>query len=477
MSQRIEHLSLKGVRVFSAAGDIVAPLDLTLKPGIPLTIVGETGSGKSLLAQALIGNLPSELNVSGELWLGSTCYPLAERQQRALWGSTLATLPQEPWSALDPTMTCLPQVAETGVYARDLAWAEARESAKQRLADTGVSDAINRYPHTLSGGMAQRVAFAAASLAEAPVLLADEPTKGLDEPRKLQIIELLRAHVRKGGLLLTITHDLDVVKALSGDLAILYQGEIVEQGRADDILAAPRSEYGKALVAADPHTWPNLAPKPHAKAQMLAWARGLGKSRGGKTLFEDLSFSLSEGEVLGISGPSGCGKSSLGDILLGALRPDKGAIGLASHITPFGRQKLFQDPPSAFAGTVPLGAAIGHVAKRHGKTCKDIEALLEELHLSPELLARRPNAVSGGELQRLALLRLMLAEPQLLFADEPTSRLDLITQFDVIKLLLKQVQSGRMGLIIVSHHPQLIAAISHKTLDLGGAAALQTKGD
>lgn len=188
-------LELHDLRVTDGRTPLVEVDALTLEAGRPLTIVGESGSGKSLLAHAVMGTLPAELDVTGRMVLDGTAHDLADTAgRRALWGQRFALLPQEPALALNPTMRVRGQVAE-GVRGFRAGRTEAFRRADEALTGLGLAHAARSYPHTLSGGMAQRVAYAAATIGGAAFLIVDEPSKGLDEPSVDRLADLLAAHV------------------------------------------------------------------------------------------------------------------------------------------------------------------------------------------------------------------------------------------------------------------------------------------
>lgn len=461
-------LSVDGASVSAASGEIVAPVSFSLKAGRPFTILGETGSGKSLLVQAIIGLLPQGLAATGSLTIDGQTLSLAEPKLfRKLWGRTVGVLPQEPWLALDPTMVALDQVAEGHRYLGRLDEDEAVSAARTDLEALGVLDAEAKLPGQLSGGMAQRVAFAAARAGGARIIIADEPTKGLDVSRRDEVIALLMQEVQAGGTVLTITHDLALARQMGGDLVVMLEGKIIEVGEVADVLASPSHDYTQRLIAAEPENWAQRASAVRDDADPILIASCLKKVRGGKLLFDGQEIALRPGEIVGITGPSGSGKSSFGDVLLGLLKADAGEVIRLPQASAVRYQKLYQDPPSAFPQKITLGEAIADLIRLHTLDGGRVGPLMERLRLSPVLLTRLPTEVSGGELQRFALLRVLLLDPVFLFADEPTSRLDLITQQETIGLLTELARERNCAVLLVSHDAALIEKTCDRQVRIG----------
>jgi peptide/nickel transport system ATP-binding protein len=467
----VSALVLDEVAVLGPQGRIVAPASLRVSPGVPLVILGETGSGKSLLAQAIMGTLPAGLVATGAIRLGVTELPAHDTAgRRAVWGREIAMLPQEPWAALDPTMQAHRQVAEVPHFLACLPWRQARRRAAEALAAVGLAPAERRYPFQLSGGMCQRVALAATRIANATLLLADEPTKGLDTALRDSVAALLAAEVDRGAALVVITHDIALARALGGEMAVMLEGDIVEQGATARVLAAPEHAYTRRLIAAEPEAW---VPWPRrAAGPPVVEGRGLAKSYGAQRLFEGMDLALGAGETVALLGPSGTGKSTLGNILLGLVRPDSGSVRRRGDLPALGLQKLYQDPLAAFAPSMTLGDAIAAVIRRHRLDPALATRLGERLRLPVALLARRPDQVSGGELQRFALLRALLLDPALLFADEPTSRLDLVTQAEVMELLREVVADTGMALLLVTHDAVMAGKVAQRNVVLRSAGAV-----
>jgi len=449
---------------------LVEPVCFTLQAGQAMTLLGESGSGKSLLAQAIMGTLPPGLQARGAVRLqGDESAAAQAGRRRAAWGRRLALLPQEPWSALDPTMRAQQQVSETYRLVLGLPAATAATRTAQDLDRLGLAHAQRHFPHMLSGGMAQRLAFAATTAGGAPLLIVDEPTKGLDLRWRDQIVGLLQSVLAGGGAVLVISHDIGVPRALGGQVAVMRDARIVEIGPAASVLAAPAQPYTRALLAADPACWPARparAPAADTEASLLLQASHLSQRVGEHALFEPISLRLHAGERVAILGDSGAGKTTLGDVLLGLRRPTSGSVQRAAGLRPQAFQKLYQDPLAAFAPRLPLHTAMQDLLRRHGLPQSALSALLQRLGLDEALLQRRPDQVSGGELQRLALARVLLLEPALVFADEPTSRLDPISQQQTMELLTATLQERGGALLLVTHEPALARQVADRCISL-----------
>ena len=462
-------LEVRDLRLEAPGGvALLRGVSLSLRPGVPLTILGETGSGKTLVVEAIMGTLAPALRAAGRIAVDGTWAEAGERDaRRHLWGRRLAMLPQEPWLALDPTMRALPQVAESHALVRG-APGTARLDAASDLSALGLAaDAGRRFPHQLSGGMAQRVALAAARAGGAGLLLADEPTKGLDADRRGAVVAALRAALEGGGALLCITHDVAVARALGGELAVMLEGEVVERGPAERVLSAPAHPYTRRLLAAEPSAWPD--PARAAPGEPVIEASDLSVSAGGRELFSGLDLRLGAGEWVSVTGPSGCGKSTLGNALLGLRRPDRGRVRRTPGISATRFGKLYQDPVATFAPRRTLRAALAEVAALHRAPWERALALLDRLRVADALLDRPPDAVSGGELQRVAMVRALLPDPVFLFADEPTSRLDPITQQDTLRALGDAAAARNCAVLLVTHDHALAAKVAARNISLGSA--------
>lgn len=459
-------LSVAGLGIQAGPLPLLRDVDFEVFPGECLTLLGESGAGKSLLAQAIMGNLPAVLQARGQVVVAGQASDAARPQaRRPLWGHTLALLPQEPSLSLDPLMRLSPQLGDVLHRVRGLPARQADTQARERLQAAGLASALEQYPWQVSGGMAQRTAASVALAGGARILLADEPTKGLDRHWTDRTIAWLQQVQQDGGCVLIITHDLRVARMMGGRLLVLRHGEIVKQGETAAVLAAPRHEFTRQLVAAEPANW-HLPPAPAATTPVLH-AQGLAKRLGGRQLFDGLTLDIRRNQRIVLQGASGVGKSTLGNVLLGLLPPDAGTLARNPAVPPHALQKLYQDPVSAFAPRATLARLLRDACHLHGQPWDALLARLARLKIPESLLARRAAEVSGGELQRVALARALLARPALLFADEPTSRLDSVTQQEAMQLLLENVAESEAALLLVTHDEDIARQVSTQVLHFG----------
>ncbi|UXH76951.1 ABC transporter ATP-binding protein [Roseateles amylovorans] len=475
-----------GLTVTQGQQVLLRPMSLSLSAGDRLVILGESGAGKSLLLKALMGALPDGLEARGQVTIGSVVHEArATRARRSLWGRSLALLPQEPSVALDPLRSVRAQLAEVHRRVLGRSSDEARHHSQATLHQLGLGAYGDLRPWQISGGMAQRACAAMALAGGAQLVLADEPTKGLDAPWRDSAVDGLRRVADDGGVVILVTHDLAVARRMGGQLLIMRDGEVLESGASEQVLSRPAHAFTQALLASDPTQWATTRGVPARAASTaddaaalaavscshratshgedaLLRAEGVGHHWDGRWLFRDVSLAVRRGERVALLGGSGSGKSTLGNLLLGLRPPVQGRLVRAAGLGPLAFQKLYQDPVSTFAPHQPLGDALEDVRQRHRQAPAVLRHWLDGLRLGPELLRRPPNALSGGQLQRMAIARALLARPVMLFADEPTSRLDLVTQRQTAELLSQSVEQSGTALLLVTHDEALAAALTDR---------------
>ena len=461
-------LRVEGLSVHAGPRRLIGEVSFELRAGDALVLIGESGAGKSLLAQAIMGILPAPLCARGRVQLGQQDSDAARAgTRRSWWGRQLALLPQEPALALDPLRGVGVQVRETLQLVAGEPPHRASALAAQRLQACGLSEASGLRPQQLSGGMAQRAGVAIALAGGAQVLLADEPTKGLDAAWVQHTLDTFEAVRRGGGCVVVITHDLRVARALGGQLIVMQGGAVVEQGPCEALMNAPTHAFTKRLLAADPASWPTREAPPTREGDWVLSAEGIGATAGPQRLFSGLDLRLHRGQRIALQGPSGSGKSTLGRVLLGLQAPSAGVVRRAQALGPTACQKLYQDPAASFPPSVSLHSTLTDVTARHRVPWPRMQAWLSELRVDEALLQRRPGQVSGGELQRIAIARALCARPAFLFADEPTSRLDTLTQHDTVQALLRAVDEADAALMWVTHDDDLARAVTDVRLALG----------
>ena len=457
---------------------VLSDISFDIRGGESLCLVGASGGGKSLIAAALAGLLPSCMLASGRVHLGGEQRLIADQAGlRGLWHRHICLLPQEPGRVLAPLLRADDQV---GLDRPSLS----RAAAVAHLAGFGLDrQAAHSLPSALSGGMAQRLLAAIMARSTAGLLVVDEPTKGLDPARRADIVAMLVALRGAGRALLVITHDLELVRGLGGALAVLEECGIAEAGPSEALLAAPASPFLRTCLDAEPARW--TIGRGRGFGAAVAGAERLVIARGRRRLAGPLGLELRQGQVTALLGASGVGKTTLGDTLLGLEPAAEGHVrwlGVALDRKALQRfrprfQKLHQDPTTVFPASRTFGEGFTDLGRLAGgrEMAARVTALLERLRVSPDLLARRPGEVSGGEAQRLALARLLAVQPAFLVADEPASRLDMPAQAETFQLLRGIANDSGLAVLLITHDAAAAAAIADERLDLEALSPVKSR--
>ncbi|ASM74471.1 MULTISPECIES: ABC transporter ATP-binding protein [Roseobacteraceae] len=471
-------------------------LDLTVRPGEIVCMVGESGSGKSLSAGAIMRLLPEpHVHVTGGeiTFEGEDLLAKSEADMRKVRGNRISMIFQEPMTALNPQKTVGWQIDEVLKLHMGVTRKERRAHALEMLKRVHIPDpesAYNAYPHQISGGQRQRVMIAMALSLSPKLVIADEPTTALDVTTQLQILKLIRDLQREDGAgVLFITHDFGVVAEIADHVIVLRQGEVVEQGPADQVLNDPQHPYTQALIASVPDLLPP-PPKLITTLPLVLKGTGLRKTfaaRGGLltgkrkavVAVKDLSFELHQGETLGVVGESGSGKTTVSRLVTRLLDADAGAVevdgtdllacsprelrGMRKHI-----QMVFQDPMASLNPRKRVVDIIAQGPIVHGEDPEKARArardLLEMVELSPAAANRFPHEFSGGQRQRIGIARALALEPKVIVADEPVSALDVSVQAQVLKLLADLRDRMNLSLLFVTHDLRVAAQLCDRII-------------
>ncbi|MBK3401107.1 MULTISPECIES: ABC transporter ATP-binding protein [Methylobacterium] len=507
-------LSIEDLRVTFATrrGPVEAlrGVSLSVAPGESLGLVGESGSGKSVTAFAAARLLDRAGRITGGSvrFRGQDVTRLAAADLRAAHGQAIGMIFQNPRAALNPIRPIGRQLADV-LMAGGLSKVQAKERALESLEAVRIRDAARRldaYPHELSGGMCQRVMIALALACRPALLIADEPTTGLDVTTQKTVMDLVaRLTAERGMAMILITHDLGLAAQYCGRIAVMEQGRLVEEGEPGALFAKPRHPYTKRLVAASPTPTSTLSdlvpesprsparprPAPAPGTPPLLAVEGLGKMFGGAMAVEDVSFSLREGESLGLVGESGSGKSTtsrmicrLLDASAGKILFDGESIGTIPardfHRSPHRRaiQIVFQDPTDSLNPRFSAFDCIAHPLKRltplRGEPLRlRVIESAERAGLPSALLDRFPHQLSGGQKARIGIARAIAVKPRLLVLDEPTAALDVSVQAGVLRLLDDLRREDGLAVLFVSHDLNVVRMMCERTLVLQGGRVVE----
>jgi len=504
-------LELDDLSVVFDGPPVLAGVSFALEKGERFGVIGESGSGKTMMALAIAGLLPEGARRGGAIAFDGQRLPEGERELARLRGRRIAMVFQEPLTALNPLMRVGAQIAEA------IALSKTNASVEALLGEVGLDPVhARRYPHELSGGQRQRIMIAMALAGEPDLLIADEPTSALDLITQRTIIDLIAAVCdRRGMALIFVSHDLRAVAALCTRVLVLRQGAVMETGPATDVFAAPRAEYTRQLIAAARPTIGAVFAL--AGAPPLLEVRNLSRHfrQPGAAWFapgqpmaavNGVSFSVAASESVAIVGPSGCGKTTLARIIAGLDRATGGEMildaGAHRPVHPYPRIKsgeiqwrgsgrtfptgtyhgsnlpralrrdislVFQDPYGSFDPRLEVGRAVGEPLRlERGLAPADrlrrVSEAVQAVGLSPTLLGRYPHEFSGGQRQRLAIARALVTRPRLVILDEPVSALDVSLRGDVLALLNRLRADYGLAYVVISHDLDMVRAVSDRVL-------------
>jgi len=467
----------------------------SIDKGETLAIVGESGSGKTVTGLSIPQLLPYDaafheqgsIRLDGQELIGADVDTL-----RGLRGGRISMIFQEPMTSLNPLHTIARQIGESLQLHRGLIGRPARDRILELLRLVGLNHAesrLNAYPHQLSGGQRQRVMIAMALANEPDLLIADEPTTALDATIQAQILGLLAdLRDRLDMALLLITHDLGVVAKAADRVAVMNNGEIVEQGAVDEVLKRPQHSYTRHLVDSEPKGAPapcdpdgdTVVETRDLKVHFPITRGILRRTVDYVRAVDGVSATLRRGQTVGVVGESGSGKTTLGLALL-RLVDSKGPVVFLGRdiqgwkpadVRPLRRkmQVVFQDPYGSLSPRLSVTEIVGEGLQLHRPELgtddrrDEVARALAEVGLDPGLQDRLPHELSGGQRQRVSIARAMILNPEFVVLDEPTSALDLSVQAQIVELLRGLQAKHRTSFLFISHDMKVVRALAHTVI-------------
>lgn len=483
-------LSLRNLTCTIGNSAVLRGVDLAIKRGEILGLVGESGSGKSMTALAIMQLLPEHAHLSGAIEFDSVnIAQLDEEALCAMRGSAIGLIFQEPMTALNPLKTIVEQIAEVYRQHETLTDSDALDRARALMDRVGlVGIPGTRYPHELSGGQRQRIVIAMAVACHPKLIIADEPTSALDVTTQAQILAMLKELAAENdAALLLISHDLAVVASMADRIAVMKDGQIVEEGDTASFFGTMQHPYSRALYEASVHrprraTPPVRAPFFVAESCTRIYRKPrLFRSPSWSIGVEDVSLAIAPGESVGLVGESGSGKSTLARALLGLDPLDGGTIDLDGERLDLKQaqercrlrrkvQLVFQDPFSSFDPRRTIGWSIAEPLALMEKPLGQSEAqdrvahFLHQVGLPADFAQRYPHEMSGGQRQRAAIARALMTEPELIVLDEPVSALDVSVRAKILDLLAQLQDENNVSYLFITHDLSLLRAVTDRAL-------------
>lgn len=500
-------IKIENLSVAFDGTEVVKKVCLTIADGEIVGVVGESGSGKSVTALTMMGLVSEEATItSGKVWYDDTLLleagkPRDKALYRSFQGSKMSMIFQEPMTSLNPTKRVGNQVEEMlKLHTTDLTAKQMKEKVLEAFLSVGLKDTervYDCYPHQLSGGMRQRVMIAMAIILHPGLVVADEPTTALDVSVQSQIIRLLRKiNKEQKNSMLFITHDLNLAKRLCNRVVVMKDGNVVESGTVSEIFDHPKEEYTRKLIEAVPSREkkmqrfalsvgdlqeasgqnmplqkPDILEVKDLNVSYMDGSNSLFSSKKKKQVVTGATFTMKQGEILGLVGESGCGKTTLSKAILGMNKDVEGSI-IHHSSQP---QMIFQDPYSSLnpAKTIgwllqePLRAA-GLRDKKYEMTKQDREAaafdMLHKVGLSDKYFYRKSSQLSGGQRQRISIAQALITRPGLVIADEPVSALDVTIQAQIMELMRKLQEEMKLSFLFISHDINVIYQMSDRIM-------------
>ena len=475
-------LDIRGLHIEGFADErwnpIVKGVDLTLKRGEVLGLIGESGAGKSTLGLAAMGYAKPGCRITAGaiVFDGADLVNAPEDQRRDLRGSRIAYVAQSAAASFNPAHRLIDQTVETavrhGVASREDAVKNAVDLYR-RLQLPNPDEIGFRYPHQVSGGQLQRAMTAMAMECRPDLIVFDEPTTALDVTTQVEVLAAIRNIVEQfQTAAIYITHDLAVVAQMADRIMVLRYGRTVEEADTRTMLTEPKQDYTRSLWAVR-----KLAMPARPDTPPILTVSGVTASYGGKvTVLDDVSAPVARGRTVAVVGESGSGKSTLARVITGLLPPSRGSIVFDGKTLPprlkerdkdtLRRiQMIYQMPDTALNPRQTVRDVIGRPLEfYHGVSGRDrdrrVGELLRMIELDDSYIDRLPSELSGGQKQRVCIARALAADPELVICDEVTSALDQIVQEEILKLLMRLQEELGVTYMFITHDIATVRAIA-----------------
>ncbi|MBU8880691.1 ABC transporter ATP-binding protein [Bacillus sp. FJAT-29790] len=478
----VENLSVR-IQTNKEEQQLLDNMSFVVPAGEIVAIIGESGSGKSMTAKAMLDLLPNGITItSGKVqFLNENVLTMSKNQKQIYRGTQVGFVYQDTYATFDALRTVGQHFSELFSTHTKVSKQDAKKRAIRLLYNMQLSNperVYESYPYELSGGMRQRVQLALALALDPALLIADEPTTALDTRIQADVLYLIKEwSIRTGGSVLFITHDLGVVAELADSVVVMKNGTIVESASVLKLFDQPVHEHTKQLL----HHYrelTNIREQQSADvSELLVTVENVSKAFSKKKWFRkqlinavsDVSFQIQKGEIVGLIGESGSGKSTLSRLLLQLETSEKGKI-LWHGAPPFrkGVQWVHQDPLASFDPRWNVekivGEGLDYWKEKSKNKQEQVKEVLRKVGLHEDIRSLYPYELSGGMKQRVAIARALLLKPELLILDEPFASLDMSSQARMLSLLQEINQREKTAILFISHDIRAAMALCHRIL-------------